>query len=237
MNEKRNIATFILDVVRNLVAPQEQPEKTAPAPAPMPVEKKKVSLNDLPIEDLEKSRALLDHEERKTLLEINELEKQKRVLGEKVATGKVSDTDIKIFARKIKELLDEVAGLNLDLQMLGKQTQVLSGFIRMKKRTDRQKNSPFSEMIGNMDLSELSVLIRDATVEDKLNMEKFDHLIGELNMGHALTPEMTEDAGTLEIERVLRKMAEAGQSEALFQELDEVYKHQVNNSEEDLNES
>ena len=236
MNEKHNLATFVLDVVRNLVAPPEAPEKTPTAPV-VPEEKKKVSLNELSIEDLEKSRALLDHEERKTLLEIKELEKQKRVLGEQVSTGKVSDTEIKIFARKIKELLDEVAGLNQDLQMLGKQTQVLSGFIRIKKRTDRLKNSPFSVMVGSMDLSELSVLIRDATVEEKLNMEKFDRLIGDLNMGHALTPEMTEDAGTLEIEKVLRKMAEAGQSEALFQELDEVYKNKVNNTEEDLNES
>lgn len=222
MSEKRSFATFILDVIRNVIAPPEESKASSDA---APAEKKKVTLNDLSVEDLQKSKAMLDHEERKILLEIKELEKQKLVLAEQVGKGKVSDAEIRIISRKIKELLDEIDGMNRDLQMISKESRVINGFLRLKKRLERQKVSPFSQLVGDMDLAELSVFIDKATIEEKLNMEKFDSLLHDLGVGTSLAPEMSEDADVLAIEKVLREMAAAGDSEAMVQKLNEVHKN------------
>jgi hypothetical protein len=230
MPEKRNIATFILDVLRNVVAPQEEPAKAPVDSTPAP--KKKMSLNEMPLDELEKAKAMLDHEERKMMAELDEIEKKKRVLYDRAVSGKVSDAELTSISRKINDLLIEANSKTRDLQMLSKEFRTLNGLVLLKKRTNRATESALGALLGNLDLAELTTYIDKATIENDFSMKKFDDVLTALGIVDSIAPEYTEDRNVLEIKKMLQKAQSAGENaEVVFQDLSKM--HQRNTEGED----
>lgn len=231
MTEKRSIATFILDVLRNVIAPPaEETPKTPTEQAP--AENKKLSLNDMPLDELERAKAMLDHEERKVMAELDEIEKKKRVLYDKAVSGKVSDAELTSISRKINDLLIEANSKSRDLQMISKEFRTINGLVLLKKRTIRATESAIGKLLGSLDLAELTTYIDKATIENDFSMKKFDDVLTALGIVDSIAPEYTEDRNVLEIKKMLQKAQSAGEgSEVVFQDLSRL--HQRKSEDED----
>jgi len=209
MAEKRPFASFFLDVLRNIISPQN--EATA-SPTPVP-EKKKLSLKELPLDELEKAKAMLDHEERKVLAELEDIDKRKRLLYEKGVNGNISEHEQLIIARKIKDLDLEANSKSRELQVISKESRTINGLVLLKKNTLRATESATSKVLGNLDLSDLTSYISQATVDNEFNMKKFDEVLRELGIVDSIAPEFTEDRDVLEIMKMMQKARAAGEQD------------------------
>jgi len=211
MNEKRNFATFVLDVVRNVIAPPDDPAKVPAAPAPE--EKKKVSLNDIPLDDLERAKTSLDHEERKVLAELEEIEKKKKMLYDKGVNGNVGDAELTIISRKMNDLLADAKGKERELQMISKEYRTLNALATIKRESQRGKDSPIVKILGNLDLGDLTNYIDQSTVDNEFNMKKFDEVMNRIGIQNNIATEYTEDRNVLQIKAMMEKARAAGQQD------------------------
>lgn len=211
---RKSLKDYALQVLRDLLNPKadSQPAVTPP---------KKISLHELPMDDMKKEKIRLEQEERKMLARLREVESQKKALFAE-GVQKASDREMRVFARRIKDLDVEANNMDRMLQIISKQMRSINGLIMLKERASMASESGLLQLIQGIDLQELLVYIDRASVDGEFQIDKFDELIRALEEADAISPQVSEDKDVLEIVRAMQSAREAGDSpEALEEKYDE----------------
>jgi hypothetical protein len=212
---RRSIKDYALQIVRELLRekPEEQPIEAA----------RRVSLDDLQVDDLRKEKIRLEQEERKMLSRLKEVEKQKRQLFEE-GVRNAGNTEQRVIARRIKELDVEAGNMDRMLQIISKQMRTINGLLMIKERARMASESGLTSLLHGIDLQELIIYIDKASVDGEFHMDKFDELLRTLEEADAIRPEIREDQDVLEIMKAMQQAREAMDSpeaiEAQYSEME-----------------
>ncbi len=211
MDLKRSLREFSIQFLRELL------KDKGPVDA-----QRKVTLDDLTLDDLRREKVRLDQEERKLLARLRDIEKRKKALFAE-GVKQTSEREQRAIARRIKDLDIEARNLDRLLQIISKQQRIINGLIQVKESARVMKESGISRILQDIDLQDLIVYIDRASVDGEFHLDKFDELIRALEEADAISPAIAEDEDVLEIVRAMQEaQAVADSPEAIEQYLDEV---------------
>jgi len=179
----------------------------------------KTTIEDIKLDDLNKEQVRLDQEKRKLLMELRQIESDKRKFFEEGVKNS-SERERAAIAREIKSLDMKAQNKDRILRSIEKQKQIIDGLILIKERARMMNESGLASVIGNMDLGDLIQYVDRASVDGEFHMRKFDEVLRTLGQADAFSPEMGEDADVLDI---LKQMEEARMAADNPQVIDEHY--------------
>jgi len=186
MSIKKSLWEYGKSVLRELIKEPDKAEGKKPA-----------RLEDLKLDDMKREKVRLDLEERKTLVEVRDLEAQKRKLFEEGVKAP-GTREAKIIARKLKEVDGQAANLDRLLDSLSQQTRLINGLIQAKDLARIQKESGIGAMLQDFDLQELVMFIDNAYIDGEFNQAKINEMLGVLD-GHGQDHNKVEDPDITEI--------------------------------------
>ncbi len=195
-DKKPGLMDYGLQVLRMLLGDK---------PANADVKPAKTTIEDIKLDDLNKEQVRLDQEKRKLLMELRQIESDKRKFFEDGVKNS-SERERAAIAREIKSLDMKAQNKDRILRSIEKQKQIIDGLILIKERARLMNESGLASVIGNMDLGDLIQYVDRASVDGEFHMRKFDEVLRTLGQADSLSPEMSEDADVLDI---LKQMEEA----------------------------
>ena len=178
-------------------------------PDAAPVEKGKVRLEDISMDDLQREKVRLDQEQRKLLAQLRDLEGEKKKL---FADGvrNASEREQRVIARRIKEVEQTIEGKDRMMQSLSKQLRTTNGLLMIKERVRMQSESGIASLIGQIDLGDLVTYVDKASVDGEFQMEKFDKVLNAMEDAERVSPQYSEEQDVLDIVRQMQMAREAG---------------------------
>ena len=212
MAEKRTLKDYALTIVKDLLFGGTD-DKEAPATI------EGATLEDLKLDDLRREKVRLEQEERKMLARLRDVEGKKRQLFEE-GVRNPSEREMRVIARRIKELDVRASNMDSMLQAISKQMRILNGLVQVKERARVMAETGISKLLSDIDLGDLIVYIDKASVDGEFHMNKFDDLLGILEEADSLSPEYREDQDVNEIMQAMQSAREAADSP---EALDEKY--------------
>lgn len=165
----------------------------------------KATIEDIKLDDLTKEQVRLDQEKRKLLMELRQIEADKRKFFEE-GVKNPSDRERAAIAREIKSLDLKAQNKDRILRSIEKQKQIIEGLVLIKERARLMNESGLASVIGNLDLGDLIQYVDRASVDGEFQMRKFDEILRTLGQADSLTPEIGEDPDVMDI---LKQMEEA----------------------------
>jgi len=189
---------------------------------------KKVTLNDIQMDEVLKGKIRLEHKQTRILAEVREVEKKKRDLFTEGAKN-ASVREKKVIAYKIKEL--DSRGINLDrmLQAIHVQMRVINNFIQIKEQEQMNKEMGLESIFGSIDIEELIVYMEDAMVNGELNMKRLQNLADGLDKHNIMSEVFNDDDDVMDI---VRQMELAGEKADSPQAIEEMYAKMEENLQE-----
>jgi hypothetical protein len=156
------------------------------------------TLQAVSAEDIRKERIKVEQTELRVTREIEELEKQKEAFFSRgVNAG--SDRQKIQFARKIKELDNQVQARDQQLALISRNLRVLNGISQLKENERVVRDLGMESLVNTMDLSELQSYVEKATVEGQFQMDKFNEILGALDSAEGVYRFESDDSDTLTI--------------------------------------
>ena len=166
---------------------------------------RKKTLNSISMDELSEQRVLLDRKEEEQLQRIEKLEQQKDALFDQAKKEKDPRRQERAAA-KIASGVREIKQLDVELVRLRKELRLVTGLEHVKRKSGRAVGA-YSQVVAGMSVSELSGLIDQATIDDQLNQEKLDDLLGTMDEGLELAE--TEGTGDELEQDILSQIQEA----------------------------
>ena len=143
--------------------------------------KRKRTIEDLPLDELIMAKAKLQQAQDKVMRQVSDLEKQKEKLFQ-AGVSAPSQRQRLLVAQQIKDLELQAKNYDQNLAAYSKQARVLSGVIFLKQNRKSWEDTPLGQLMGNMDLGELEVYVDQASAENSFQMDKFQQLLGIMEM-------------------------------------------------------
>lgn len=149
----------------------------------VPAKQKKQSISDLNAEDLRKERLSLENEERRLAGDIAKAGNTRELALQEYHTARENGEShqAKLIARRIKNIDDQLRGLDFRHNALNKQQRMASGLIVLKDNEEFITRIAGSSRINSMDMVELQSWIEQATEEGELTMERLEDMIGTMD--------------------------------------------------------
>jgi len=166
---------------------------------------RKKTLNSISMDELSEQRVLLDRKEEEQLQRIEKLEQQKDALFD-LAKKEKDPRRQERAAAKIASSVREIKQLDVELVRLRKELRLVTGLEHVKRKSGRAVNA-YSQVVAGMSVSDLVSLIDKATIDDQLNQEKLDDLLGTMDEGLELAE--TEGTGDELEQDILSQIREA----------------------------
>jgi hypothetical protein len=165
------------------------------------------TLHAVSAEDIRKERIKVEQTELRVTREIEELEKQKEAFFSRgVNAG--SDRQKIQFARKIKELDNQVQARDQQLALISRNLRVLNGISQLKENERVVRDLGMESLVNTMDLSELQSYVEKATVEGQFQMDKFNEILGALDSAEGVYRFETDDSDTLAILEAMNRASD-----------------------------
>lgn len=179
---------------------------------------KKVTLNDIQMDEVLKGKIRLEHKQTRILAEVREVEKKKRDLFTEGAKN-ASVREKKVIAYKIKEL--DSRGINLDrmLQAIHVQMRVINNFIQIKEQEQMNKEMGLESIFGSINIEELIVYMEDAMVNGELNMKRLQNLADGLDKHNIMSEVFNDDDDVMDIVRQMELAGEKADSPQVIEEM------------------
>ncbi len=154
--------------------------------------KKKRTLADIPTDELNRERIMMEQEQQKLEAESTRLFREEKTLRSEYANAE-SDLQKRSIARKIQDIRCQLAGLETRLTYCGKMLRSVNGFLAIKSNADFFKRMGVGPLIANMDIVEIERYIADTTVEGTLQQEKLAAMLQRLDGGAAMLQGIADD--------------------------------------------
>lgn len=201
MTEKKpGLMDYGIQVLRMLLG-----DKTAPPPADAPQKPAKITIEDVSIDDLTKEQVRLDLEKRRLLMELRQIEADKRKYFDE-AVKNSSERERVALAREIDSLDQRAKNKDSILRSIEKQKQIIEGLLLVKERARLLKDSGLASIIGSLDLGDLVQYIDTACVDGEFTEVKLDGILRTLGQADTLTSHSPESQRTMDI---LKQIEEA----------------------------
>ena len=136
--------------------------------------KKKFSLRNLPLDDLRREHISVKNELEKLEVEAGKLEEEEAQRKEEYKAAHLAKQENKkrTVALKIQNLQVQKKGVETRLAFSQKMYQTVSGMLMIKENMEFFNRLGVGSILANMDETELTRFIQDATVEGTLQQEK-----------------------------------------------------------------
>ena len=212
-NVRKSITDVGLQFLRDMLN-ANAPEK---APVDQTIAKSvKGSIDDLSLDDLRKEKIRQDQEQRKLLARLREVEAEKKKLFEEGVRNS-SEREMRVIARRIKEIDVEASNMDHMLQMISKQMRIINGFLQVKERARVLEESGLSNIFKNMDLQDLIKHIENASVNGEFQEDKFNELLRTMEEADSISPGYKEDGDVMDIMKAMQQAREAADSPEAMQ--------------------
>ncbi len=190
--KKRSIMDYGIQIVRELIVGRLSGEQDDAATT------KEIKLKDLKQDDLLKEKIRLEKEERNYKLKFDDLESRKNNLDSQ-GRRSVSEREMIILARNVKELDLEMSNIDKMMQVISKQKRIINGLIMVKENERLLSQSGVTSLLNNIDMQDLIKYVDQASVDGEFHLEKFDQLLITLEQNEATSPQISEDPEVLDI--------------------------------------
>ncbi len=173
-------------------------------------------LSDLSQDELMKERTKLELEERKTLKQLESLEKEKGKLFEE---AKQSDSKavMQVKARKIRDTDHRINELKGNIRRLGKMLQLVNvQLLQMEKGQLLGSNSPFTQLINETSSADLSAWLDGNLAEGSLVEHKVDEILNSFNDADELRGDIGADP---ELDAIMQQIESAKAIDAMSEEM------------------
>lgn len=172
---------------------------------------KKVTLNDIKMEDAQRGKIRLEHKQNTILAELKDVESQKRRMFTE-GVQKAGVREQKVLALKIKQLDSRMRNLDRVLEAIYIQMRVIDNFIQIKEQEQMNKEMGLQSVFGDMDITELIAYMEKAMVEGQLNMTMLRDLADGLDKRNYMGEVLKDDEDVMEIMRQMQLAREAADS-------------------------
>lgn len=172
---------------------------------------KKVTLNEIKMEDVQRGKIRLEHKQNTVLAELKEIEGQKRRLFSE-GVQKAGVREQKVLALKIKQLDMRMRNQDRMLEAIYIQMRVIDNFIMIKEQEQLNKEMGLQSIFGDMDMNELIVYMEQAMVDGQLNMTMMRDLADNLDKRNYMGEVLSDDEDIQEIMRQMQMAREAADS-------------------------
>lgn len=141
------------------------------------------NLQQLDTDSLRKERIRLDNEERRlNKLVINTQRKRTNTLNNYHAARENGENhQAKLVARQLKNIDDELRGLDLRHDALNKQQRMTNGLMVLKENEAFITRIAGSSQLNKMNIVELQSWVEHATEKGELSMERLEQMIGTMD--------------------------------------------------------
>jgi hypothetical protein len=173
---KKSFFVSALQFFRESFARSEATKPAAEIPAPA-VKAKPLSLEDISLDDLKQEKLRLEQVESDCIRRTEDLEIRKREL---FADGVETSSERKQYslARKIKQIDNEIIGLDQQIQIMQKQLRVFNGLIQVKERSLLLSST--NTILQNLNVEELIRYIDRISIDTESQKEKFGELFSKI---------------------------------------------------------
>jgi hypothetical protein len=162
------------------------------------------SLAKITMDELQREKIRLEHEEARRAKRVEELERQKRELFLR-GKDEPSERQRRILATKIKELDVQAKNMDKQLRFISKQLRIVNGFIQIKENQRLLDQLGVSGIISRLDIQTLQKYVEDASIEGRFQWEKFEGILRTLEETEKVIGELEEDRDILEIMRAMEE--------------------------------
>lgn len=180
----KDMMNSALNVVQDLLGLKEE-------------EAKKVTLNDINVEDVQRGKIRLEHKQNVMLNELRDMEKQKRLLFEE-GVSKASAREQKALANKIMQLDQRMRIRERYLEAMSSQLQIVDYFLLIKEQEQLNEEMGLKSIFGDMEMSELVGYMQKASEDGELNMTQLDNLARSL-YSHSYIGKQDDNPEVMEI--------------------------------------
>jgi len=185
---------------------------------------KKVTLDDIKMEDAQRGKIRLEHKQNSILSELHTVETEKRRLFTE-GVQKAGVREQKVLALKIKQLDTRMRNLDRMLEAIFIQTRLIDSFLLIKEQEQMNREMGMESIFGDMDITELITYMEKAMVDGQLNMTKLRDLADGLEKTNYMGEVLGADEDVMEIMRQMQLAREAADPqeaiETHYAEMDE----------------
>lgn len=190
--------------------------------------KGKTSLDKVSLEELNRQRIKLDHEEQVSVGEIRKLEREQKEL---LSAGmKESSQHQKlIYARKVADKDSDIKGKEKDLRVIEHKQRIVKGLLKVRERAQKDDWQK-SGVLKGMSMDQVVNWITEKTANADLKDQQLDELAGRVKASAGVNIELGdgEDENT---KRVLEVMMKAGAENVPVEKVHEEVKSALRTSE------
>lgn len=208
--KKRSIVDYGFQIVRELIVGRLSGDEQGDAAIA-----KEIKLKDLKLDDLLKEKIRLEKEERNYKAKFDDLEKRKNHLDSQ-GRRSVSEREMIMLARSIKELDLEMSNVDKMMQVISKQKRIINGLIMVKENERLLSQSGVTSLLNNIDMQDLIKYVDQASVDGDFHLEKFDQLLRTLEQNEATSSQISEDPEVLDIVAQWQREREASDNPDLI---------------------
>ena len=174
------------------------------------------NLNNLSYDDLMQERTKLELEERKTLKELEKLEKQRNVLFEEAKQSN-SNAVRQVKARQIRDLDHRVGAQEGNVRRLGKLLQVVNlTMLQMEKGQLLGSDSPFAKLIANTNSQELQAWLDGNYTEGSVVESKVDDILESMRTSDGMRE---GGSGDVEIDAIMSEIERASEIDRMSKDM------------------
>lgn len=199
---------------------------------------KKVTLDDIKMEDAQRGKIRLEHKQSTILSEIRTIESEKRRLFTEGAQ-KADVREQKMLAMKIKQQDSRMRNLDRVHDAISLQISVIDSFLMIKEQEQMNKEMGLQSVFGDMDITNLITYMDQAMIDGQVNMTMLSNLVKGLESHSGMGEGLTPDADVLDIMRQMQEAREAADPQSAiethYDEMDKklAEKNQPKHAEED----
>jgi hypothetical protein len=156
------------------------------------------SLAKITMDELQREKIRLEHEEARRAKRVEELESQKKGLFLK-GMDEPSRLQRRILARKLKDLDVEAKNMDKQLRFISKQLRIVNNFIQIKENQRLYDRLGVWWIISRLDIQTLQKYVEDASIEGELQEKKLVSILRALEDTEKAIGELEEDRDIINI--------------------------------------
>jgi hypothetical protein len=173
--------------------------------------KRKKSINDITLDELNKERIRLSNERKGMNQQVLQLEEQKKQL---VLKGKDAPSirEQRMIASEIIDVDTRARGLEKNLDLFSRQLRIINGFIQIKRNKRILEQHGVSKLVNSMDLGELQSYVERTAVDENFTQDKLTELINVIEQSNEMVQSQPEP-GIDQVVKYLQEMKASEQAE------------------------
>lgn len=217
--QKKSLKDYGLQILRSLLD-NKSPESEKAA--------KDLKLEDLPEQQLRDEQIRLDIEERRMMDKLKKVDEQRRQLFDEAVKGGPSAD--RVAARKYSELNAEVKNIDSMLEIISKRRRIINGLVRIKERGLHLQSGVFEQI----PLVQLIPEIEAATIQDEINDEKLNQVLGTIERNFNPDAKMSLSNEETAFMEAVKAAREASDQVAVDKAFDAIKKTSAQEGEKDF---